>query len=441
MSGTPHRRPIFSPAGSRISAFLGGSRLGVLKEKILGETSFSKEFLSYYIVHSLYLIGAALSTIFINIFLFRNSSGIETTLLFNIVNFAFMPVGALTAGIFGKRYNLSAMMRSGIAVLNLLYLFLLIFQENVVHYAYIVGMLNGFYAGLYFLGQNTMLLDFTQEDNRDAALSLNGFTSTFAGLVCPLLASLIISAFSDLTGYMILFAVCFALFLTACVLSFKIPKVHTKTKFNPKELIVRYFTNRDWFFALCGDFMRNIREGVMSFIINILMFSVIRQELLIGVNSFIGSVLTLALYVYLTKRISPQNRKQYYLGASIVLFVSSIPLLFGMNMPVLFGFGLINTVTNLVLFNTSVAMGYQTVGSHPEYRERRIEAMVIRELFTNLGRISAIAVLFFLPKDDTTVSVYLVLICFVNLFTFFFFNNNRILGEKLKFRTILKRRV
>ena len=123
MSGTPHRRPIFSPAGSRISAFLGGSRLGVLKEKILGETSFSKEFLSYYIVHSLYLIGAALSTIFINIFLFRNSSGIETTLLFNIVNFAFMPVGALTAGIFGKRYNLSAMMRSGIAVLNLLYLF------------------------------------------------------------------------------------------------------------------------------------------------------------------------------------------------------------------------------------------------------------------------------------------------------------------------------
>jgi len=372
-----------------------------LKRKLLGDVCLSREFYVYLLTFSFYNLGTVLSGMFVNIFLLKTQDSITPVLLYNIFIYAFVPVGFVAAGIMGKLKNLSMQIRLGIIFINVMYIILVLLGARAAAFVIPLGILNGFSQGLYFLAHVMMIMEFTDNSTIDASLSLITIMSNIIGVVMPLAAGLIIGALAGTAGYITVFCISLLFFITASVISFKIPIVKTEPGINYKTVLKLYFTNKNWIFLGSSDFLRGVREGVMGFLLSILLFQAIKSEMLIGVNSFSCSIISLLAFMYLTSRLTPQNRLRSFLFAAVCAAVSSLLLFLGINVYTIFIFSIISSLAVMVMQNVSSAIGLTFISRQEAVKKRRIESVTVRESFINSGRVLGIALLFFINVEHS----------------------------------------
>lgn len=386
-----------------------------IKRMILPEVKFQPAFVWFLYLFACFQGALHLSSVFINLFLMSGQGDNMTSVcLYNGMNFLFTPIAYFAAGILSKKTNMALQIRISMVSLSCIYLLLIILEEKAVTYSALLGALNGFAAGFYYLAHVSMINQLNDKFTVDAGLNSTSLISAVEGITIPLLAGMLIHHFPGVKGYLFVFSGSLALMIGAFILSFHLPGGRSNQPYRLKPVVEVYQKQKSWRMMAAVDFLRGTREGGLAFLISILLFVSVRDELFVSVNSTACSIVSILMFGLVLKRIYADNRLTYYHYAALGGLIGSFLLFFNHGPVVLFLFSLLNTVAVNLTGNTSTALEYDVINQWESVLDYRQEALAVRESFINAGRVASTVFLIFMEKagikSSFTIACYITAI-------------------------------
>lgn len=399
----------------------------------LGADRISREFKQFTLMHEIYILATVVTPTFVNTLLMRVSGTEDISLRYNIIHYLFIALATILAAKLLHHITRKIMISIGIALSMVVYLIVLTCMNFVDSIYWVVSAVHGIATGFYWITYSDALLQYSTDDNRDVSINFVGIFSGMISLILPLFSGYLLDVFSDLTGYYILFGVCGAMALLAVWLASRLEseKVdHAKTQFG--LVLKKMYTEKMWFFAIHMDLLRGIRDGAFSFFLNVLLFSIVSSEALVGVNTFVAGTVSMVACAIAGRIVRPHNRMKLMTIAVSILFAVVLLL-----------FWQLNPFTVLLLSATSAALGvfisnpvstslYTVFDNFPESLSYKREVLGISEGYKDIGRIAGIALIMFMPDGSFWSVLALALLVLSQFVTMIFARTTVKTVHKLK---------
>lgn len=339
----------------------------------------------------LFAIATALSSIFINVFLWKIQNDYRLIAWFNIAHYLISGITFVVAGWFSKRMARVALIRLGVLILALFYLTIWLLGKNAIHYVYGLGALLGLGSGLFWLSFNVLYFEITEKENRDIFNSLNGSITSFAGITAPFISGLIISKVGSLAGYQWVFGLSLMIFGLAVVVSFFFKDKETVGDYHLMRVLrgSRKRTNH-WYWVNMAMVAQGLREGVFSFLISLLFYVITKSEFVLGTYSMITSIVALLSYFWLSQRMRPSNRNNYMFWGTFMMGLSVVPFIIDTSAWAIWLLGIGTALFYPFYITPLTSKVFDVIGEDDQNAQLRVEFVVVRELALNFGRIAGI---------------------------------------------------
>lgn len=371
---------------------------------LLGDIEVNRDLKLLLVIGGLYALATFLSNTFVNIYLWKQSNDYIAIAQYNAAVYILQPVTFIVAGRLAKRVDRVIVLRLGVTVLALFFMTVLLVSENASTYNILLGALLGVGYGFYWLAFNVLTFEITEPDTRDFFNGFLGLMQSFGGMIGPILAGYIISRLNNSQGYTIIFSISFLLFICAVICSFFLKRRQAVGKFNFRRILYERRNNQNWRNILYAHTFQGLREGIFVFVISIWVFIATGSELALGTFNLIFSGFSFVCYYVATRVIKPHMRKKSILIGGLALFFAIFLIIFNVSYPILLLYGAIIGVAYPLFTVPYASMTYDVIGHGWQAREMRIEYIVVRELFLNLGRVSSILLFIgsitFFPADQ-----------------------------------------
>lgn len=367
----------------------------------IGADRISREFKQFTLMHEIYILATVVTPTFVNTLLMRIAGNQDISLQYNLVHYTFIALSMLIAAKLLHHVRRKTVIIIGIILSMTVYVIVLLFMGMVDSLYALVAAVHGVATGLYWITYSDALLQYSTDDNRDAAINFVGIFSGFISLMMPLISGFLIDLFADYTGYYILFGMCGVMAFLAGWLALRlIPEEvdHKKTQF--LHVVKLAYTKQVWFFSLHMDFFRGLRDGAFSFFLNVLLFSIISSEALVGVNTFMAGAVSMLSCGVAARIARPNNRLKLMTASVTTLLIVTGVLFFNLNM---FTVLLLSAVSSFagVFINNPVTTTLYTVFDHfPESNAYKREVLSVSECYKDLGRIAGICLIMVMPSGD-----------------------------------------
>lgn len=343
------------------------------------------------IIGGLYAAGIFLSSTFVNVYLWKQSEDFLVIANYHLASYLFQAVAFIYAGKLSKKIDRMIILRIGIIFICLFFLFVLLIGELAAYYNFILGSLLGIGYGFFWLAFFVLTFEITEPDTRDWFNGISGSLTSFAGMIGPLLAGWMISKMTDNIGYTVIFGLSLILFIIAIIASFFILRKGSRGTFQLAEIIYERKRNKNWNRVLYAHFFQGLREGIYGFYITIWIFLATNSELVLGIFNLFLSGLSIIFYFIVLKWIKPSLRKKAILAGGLLLFLSIFIIIFEMSLFWLIIYAVIIGIAFPILTVPYQSLTYDVIGRARRVDERRVEYIVVREIYLNLGRIVSIA--------------------------------------------------
>lgn len=352
------------------------------------------------IIHSCFQFGASMSGLFLNLYLWRLTQDLTINAVYNIISFAITPAAFALGGLIAKKRDRMLTYRIGIVMIALFYLMVIIAQEHVPEYYIWFALFNGIAGGFYWTGYLVLQYDVSTDANRIRFLAMNMVMFNTAGLAGPALAGFIIQRNEGLQGYIFIFTLAFIMFVIAAVISFRIPTVHSHHRvYYLKMMGLVMQRNRRWLKALYGFLVMGLFQGIMLFLPNIILFQAVGREDWVGYLGVFFSSLTVATGYVISRKAQKENVRVYVFASTTGVVIGAGLLLLGVEIWSVVTFMILFSICNPLAINTLTSYYYRLMGTLPLKGQLRIESVVMRELFLNIGRVLSISLLVLLVAD------------------------------------------
>ncbi|MFC4388518.1 MFS transporter [Gracilibacillus marinus] len=342
------------------------------------------------IIGGLYALATFLSNTFVNIFIWKKSGEYIDIATYNLAIYILQPISFYFAGKCAKKVDRVLILRLGILILSLFYIFVLILGDYVTTIPYVAGALLGVGYGFYWLSFNVLTFEITEPDTRDYFNGILGALQSFGGMVGPLFAGYIISILDNFTGYTYIFLVSFILFILAVIISFYLQRRKATGRFSIRFVQNERRKNKSWRTILHSHIAQGMREGLFIFIIAIWVYVESNSEFALGIFNLLFSFSSFISYFFISKLIKQSNRKIMIFIGGLLLYLAVAIFVFHTNYITLLVYGVIVGLSYPIFNVPFVSLTYDVIGTSRRAREYRIEYIVMRELFINMGRIVAI---------------------------------------------------
>lgn len=347
--------------------------------------SFSTELKFYLLMNAFFSFGTGLSGIFQSVFLWKLDKTYSLLANYSLyLSITIIFCFGLCAWM-ARKTSPMITMRLGFVFYLITYLIMLIFHNTLSDHIILLGFSNGFAMSLYYVGMHMAVLDLTTNDKRDQFLYVQGTIFTIGGVITPLLSGIIISQFEGMIGY-------YVIFIGTCVFFFISFLTSLKVKGNPIASKSYFWDvikkpSREWKKMYKVMFADGVIGGVYgSFLITMITFKIAGGELNLGVYNTGAQIVAVATFYVLAKFSNPKSRHAIFAIGSISLFLSSVLL---STLPVLISlviFGIISPVAMNMIGTSLNAMIYEAIEKDPEYKKKRLDYIIIREIPLGVGR-------------------------------------------------------
>ncbi|MDX8045975.1 MFS transporter [Gracilibacillus sp. S3-1-1] len=341
-------------------------------------------------IGGLYSLATFLSNTFVNIFLWKHSGEYTDIAVYNLFIYIFQSISFVIAGRFAKKVDRTIVIRIGVVFLSLFYITVLLTGEDATRFPYLLGAILGIGYGFYWLAFNVLTFEVTEPESRDFFNGILGTLQSLGGMIGPFSAGYIITKFDQFQGYRFIFFLSFFLFLVAVVCSFFLTKRKATGKFLFKKVVLERKENKNWRHILYAHVFQGWREGLFIFIVAIWVFIATGSEFALGSYNLTVSLCSFIAYFVITKVLKNQYRKQAILVGGILLYAAVLLLVFHTNYWMLLVYGIIVGFAFPIYNVPFISLTYDIIGKARGARKLRIEYIIIRELFVNIGRIAAI---------------------------------------------------
>ncbi|MEW9675778.1 MFS transporter [Lentibacillus sp. L22] len=394
-------------------------------EKITG-VEVNRDLIFLLIIGGLYSLGIFLSNTFVNIYLWKQSGDYMTIAIYNLGIYVFQAVMFIIAGRIAKKIDRVIVLRLGVIFLSLFFLTVLIIAEKASTFNFLLGSLLGIGYGFYWLAYNVLTFEITEPETRDFFNGFLGVMQSFAGMVGPALAGFIIARMTDNVGYTTIFSISFILFICAVTCSFFLNRRKAEGNFHFKRILAERTQNKNWGKILYAHVFQGLREGIFAFVISIWVFIVTNSELALGMFNLTLSALSFVFYFMATKLIKPSLRKKAILLGGAILYFSIYIILFHISYANLIIYSVMIGIAYPILNVPYASLTYDVIGKAWKAKDLRVEYIVVRELFVNIGRVASLLIFLIavsLFPAEKIIPVLLVVLGTGHLFIYLFVKN------------------
>ncbi|NUJ97615.1 MFS transporter [Candidatus Gracilibacteria bacterium] len=355
--------------------------------------------------------GRIVFKLFLNLYIWKQTEGdIKFLALFNIIYLTFH--GATFIGFSSivkqsSRRNLSHI----ISILGyiIIYSIIIFLGPKIIDYAFLFAMILGFFNGIYWINYHTNAFEFTNFKNRGNFEGIKNTLQILVGIIVPSLIGFIITFDFFSLGYEIAFTIG-VLFLIVTLFT-------GLEKFEEREKEKTYFVDT---FKKCvkdKDIFRSLYTYTLSgfsysntlleVLIPVIIFSRVGRELDVGLIVSVFSLISMG-GAYLFGRFVNYT---YYRGTIIVSGILYALCLWGfIAFPYTSTMIIFSSLFNffLVFFNLpQKVISDNVLHKIKDYKNRRVEYMVVREVFLFVGRISGFFLLYCIDSLDVNKVKYI----------------------------------
>ncbi|WP_217586717.1 MFS transporter [Lentibacillus saliphilus] len=357
--------------------------------------TITRDLLLLLLIGGLYSLGIFLSNTFVNVYLWKQAEDYMTIAVYNLGIFVFQPLAFIIAGRVAKKVDRVIVLRLGVSFLSVFFLCVLLIAEKASTFNFLLGSLLGVGYGFYWLAFNVLTFEITEPDTRDFFNGFLGVLQSLGGMIGPILAGSIIARMSANTGYTTIFTISFILFLLAVVTSFFVYRRKAEGQFELKRILKERHSNKNWQRILNAHIFQGLREGIFIFVITIWVFLTTGSEFSLGVFNLVLSGVSFIFYFLATRFIKPSLRKRSILLGGLLLYGALLIILFNINYVLLIIYAVIIGAAYPIFTVPYVSLTYDVIGKARDAKALRIEYIVVRELFTNTGRVLSILMFIF----------------------------------------------
>lgn len=360
------------------------------KFKFLGDVELTKDLSLLLIIGGLYSLSVALSNTFVNIYLWKQTGEFSDLALYNLSIVILQPLTFILAGRWAKKIDRVKVLRVGVSFLALFYLMVLITGKNASTFLLLLGSLLGVGYGFYWLAYNVLTFEITEPDTRDFFNGFLGILSSTGGMIGPIAAGIIITRFEKFTGYSIVFGISLSLFALAVFLSFSLKPRPANGRYDFKRILEERKQNENWRLITNAHFFQGLREGTFLFVISVLVYISTGSELALGTFGLINSGISFIAYYAASRLIKKNKRKKAILLGGIILYLAVLIIAWDVNYVKLLIYAAMIAVAYPILLVPYMSTTYDVIGTAWKAAEMRIEYIVVREIYINMGRIVSI---------------------------------------------------
>ncbi|MUK87115.1 MFS transporter [Ornithinibacillus sp. L9] len=390
-------------------------------QHLIGKTEINRDLILLLVIGGLYSLGIYLSNTFVNIYLWKQAGDYITIAVYNLAIFIFQPVTFIIAGKIAKKVDRIIVLRLGVIFLSLFFLCVLFIGENAATFNFLLGSLLGVGYGFYWLAFNVLTFEITEPETRDFFNGFLGVLQSFGGMVAPISAGFIISRMTENVGYTVIFTISFILFILAVVSSLFLKRRSAEGNFYFRKIIQERKHNKNWKRILNAHVFQGLREGIFMFVISIWIYIVTESELSLGMFNLFFSGFSFVFYFLTTKFIKQSKRKQAILFGSLLLYSSLFIILIHASFVTLIIYGILIGIAYPIINVPYASLTYDVIGKAREAKELRIEYIVVREFFLNIGRVASIITFLIavsLVDPETVIPILLVVFGALHLFIY-----------------------
>ncbi len=364
--------------------------------------------------HLFFRLGSLLSSIFLNIYIFKQTWDLKIVALFNIILLFFMTIFFVVIGWIIKNKYRRFLYFFACLWNALTFLFLAILWKHSIEYIYIFAIFFWIFAWAYRVIHHTNQIDNTKIANRWKFEGTLRSLVMILKLLTPIIAGFIISSFSY--GYNIIFLLSSISFLlSAFIGNIKINYSKNKLNYHLWETFKLLISDKTFSYILVLQFLIAFMVGspFVEKILPLILYSFNNSEselgLLIGFFTLISIVGSYLLWKFFSKKLYKQ-----------IGIIFSLVYAFSLIIIIIFPFYTIYSIFSaiLLLSITFISVPYKVISDNAmwerkDFEKHRIEYIVIREIFLNSGRIFLLIILFFswdMKQENLRFLLYIVLI-------------------------------
>lgn len=359
--------------------------------------SFSTELKFYLLMNALFAFGTSLSGVFQSVFLWKLD---ETYSLLAYYSMYWSVAIIISFGLcawLARKTSPMITMRLGFVFYLITYLIMLFFHDTLDEHIMLLGISNGLAMSLYYVGMHMAVLDLTTNDKRDQFLYIQGILFTIGGVIAPLLSGLMISRFAGMIGYYVVFmATCVFLFI-AFIVSLRVKGDPVTTKSHFWEVIKN--PSPEWKKMYSIMFADGIVSGVFTtFLITMMTFKVAGGELNLGLYNTGAQIMSIVAFYMLAKFSKAKDRITVFAIGSVTILLSSVLISAYPVFISLVIFGLLSPIAMNMIGTSMNAMIYESIERDPDYQEKRLDYIIIREIPLGVGRIIGVVLFLTMRK-------------------------------------------
>ncbi|WHY65724.1 MFS transporter [Neobacillus sp. SuZ13] len=383
------------------------------KFKILGDVKLTKDLSLLLIIGGLYSLSIALSNTFVNIYLWKQTGKYSDIAFYNLSIVILQLLTFILAGRWAKKIDRVIVLRIGVIFLALFYVMVLVFGTNASTYLLLLGSFLGVGYGFYWLAYNVLTFEITEPDTRDFFNGFLGILSSAGGMIGPIAAGIIITRFEKYTGYTIVFGLSLALFALAVFMSFSLKPRPSSGSYCFMQILHERKQNENWRLITNANFFQGLREGTFAFVISVFVYLSTGSELSLGTFGLLNSGVSFVAYYFASRLIKQKNRKKAILIGGIILYAAVLIIVWDVNFVKLLIYGGMIAIAYPLLLVPYMSTTYDVIGTGWKAAEMRIEYIVVREIYLNLGRI--VSILSFLAaitwfKAENSIPILLLIL-------------------------------
>ncbi|MFC0270012.1 MFS transporter [Metabacillus herbersteinensis] len=382
-------------------------------QKLFGEVEVNRDLMLLLLIGGLYSLSIALSNTFVNIYLWKQSGEFIDLAIYNLSIVVMQPITFIIAGRIAKKIDRVVVLRLGVTFLAVFFIGVLIIGESASNYLVLLGGTLGVGYGFYWLAFNVLTFEITEPETRDFFNGFLGILTSIAGMVGPIVAGFVISRLTNFNGYTVIFTISLLLFSGAVILSFFLKRRPAGGIYLFKRILQERKNDRNWSLITKAHYFQGLREGTFIFVIGVFVFITTGSELALGTFGLVNSAVAFVCYYLATRIIKKKMRKKSILIGGLLVYVSIFLILFDLSYTKLLIYAAIIAVGYPMLLVPYISLTYDVIGRAWNAGEARIEYIVVRELFLNMGRVTSIlcfiiAITFFNEKQSIPILLSII---------------------------------
>jgi len=373
-------------------------RVKLRTAEMLGLDRMNHKFKILAINYIFLMVYYTLESVFVNTLLYRISPEMSIVIYFRAVVYLITGLSVNLAAYIAKTHSPVIVLKLGGLSYALMYVVLFIGMDYMDKLKYIVAVFSGMGMGFYWSGHNILLTHYTDRINRGVGVSIMGLIQGVMTLLLPVFSGFVISHMQGNSGYRVMFGLGMLSVLLQRRMQNKLPPVEQKKRRSDLRLAIKLVVHKTTCKLMLGyEALRGFRDGTFIFFLNTLLFKIITDESLVGINTFVtGMAAILGSWAY-GKLAVPGKRIRYAAISTTILLAVGALLFWKANAFTVMLFSVINAFFNLFLVYTANTFSFDVMGQNETTRQCLPEMSAIREVFMNGGRLLGLYVVMLFP--------------------------------------------